>query len=316
MAHLQEIIDYLNENMHDPVPQYILKKEIMNSTSCEAEYKELKESKWYQQLAKEQWDNGSWGRFHTQDTKSQVKQKFVTTEAAIKRARELSLDKSDAMIDKTFHLMERYLIGQEEWSDTNEHHYGFQIAFKTIIAANLSLFEPGHPLVLRKKEICAHNISKALLHGRLDEDIWESANKESNEILLRAYMVYILWLLQDNDYLDESKQRLFLEYIWTRKEGIYYRTGSPLAQIEHLESKNFLIWLSGLEEVSNFSLFPEFMSKGVADHLLKEIHRLMEQDVALPNPSPIFGRYSESWSKKSMRRNDLILRILRILIKC
>lgn len=316
LVQLQEVIDYLNENMSDPVPKYILKKEIMHNPSCEDEYNKLRKSKWYMQLAAEQWENGSWGRFHTQDTKSKLNQKFVTTESALRRARELALDKSDAMIDKAFKLMERYILGTEDWLDTIEHHYGFQITFKTIVAANLSLFDPKHPLVQAKKEICADNLSKAFAHGSLDEDIWEKENRKSNEILLRPYMVYIIWLLQDNDFLNEDKERSFLEYIWNRKEGIYYRTGSPLSEIEYLESKNFLTWLSGLEEVSSFSLFPEFMSKGISDHLLNEIHRLMYNDVTLPNPIPVFGHYSETWTKKNLRRNDLILRILRILIKC
>ncbi len=75
-------------------------------------------------------------------------------------------------------------------------------------------------------------------------------------------MVYIVWLLQSNDFLDKSTERDFLEYIWYRKEGIYYRTNSPLSDIVSLESKNFLTWLSGLECLCDFSLFPEFMSMG------------------------------------------------------
>ncbi len=314
--HLQEVIDYLNENMPDPVPQYLLNKEIRKSSSIEFEYNRLRESKWYQQLAAEQWENGSWGRFHTQDTKLQLKQKYATTESALRRARELALDKSDAMIDKALQIMERYLLGQENWLDVNEHHFGFQISFRTIVAANLSLFDPKHPLVQIKKEICAHNLSGAIAQGLLNEAIWEQENKKNNEILLKPYMVYIIWLLQDNNFLDEARQRVFLEYIWHRKEGIYYRTNSPSSDVEYLESKNFLTWLSGLEELSNFSLFPEFMSIGTTSHLLNEVHRLMYHDVVLPNTIPIYGHYAETWSMKNYRKNDLILRILRVLIKC
>lgn len=316
LEQLLEVIKYLNENMSDPVPKYILQKEILRNSSNKSDNNMLKESKWYKQLATEQWENGSWGRFHTQDTKSQLKQKFTTTEAALRRARELSLEENDEIIFKTIQLMERYLQGQEEWTDTNENHYGFQVAFRTLIAANLSLFDPKHPLVQKKKEICADNLSKAFKNGTLDEDIWENENRISNEILLKPYMVYIIWLLQNNDYLDKAKERDFLEYIWNRKEGIYYCTNGPLSGIEFLESRNFLTWLSGLENLSNFSLFPEFMSLGTSSHLLNEIHRLMYDDVLLPKTGPIFGHYSETWLNKIFRRNDMILRILRILMKC
>ena len=316
LVNLQGVIDYLNENMHDPVPQYILKKELIHGSSKEVEYNKLRGSKWYQQLAVEQWENGSWGRFHTQDTKSQLKQRFPTTESALRRAREVALDRNDPIIAKAFQLMERYLLGQEDWLDTKEHHYGFEIAFRTLVAANLSLFDPKHSLVLTKKERCAHNLSKAFLHGSLKEDIWEEENRKSNEILLKPYMVYIIWLLQDNDFLDEAKQRAYLAYIWNRTEGIYYRTNSPSSAIEYLESKNFLTWLSGLEELSNFSLFPEFMGMGTSKHLFNEIHRLMDHDVTLPNAAPLYGHYAESWTKKNARKNDLILRMVRILNQC
>lgn len=312
---LQDVIDYLTENMSDPVPQYILKKEINRNLSTETE-KKLKDSKWYKQLANEQWENGSWGRFHTQDTKSQLKQKFTTTESALRRSRELSLDKNDEIIAKAVQLMERFIQGQEEWLDVNEQHYGFKIAFSTIIAANLSLFDTRHPLVQAKKAICAENISKSFINGLINEDIWEKENRKSNDILLRPYMVYIIWLLQNNDYLDKSNERNLLEYIWYRKDGIYYCTNGPSSDMELLESKNFTSWLSGLENLSDFSLFPEFMSMGTTKHLLNEIHRLMYSEVTLHNSNPIFGHYSETWSKRNYRKHDMILRILRLLIKC
>lgn len=316
LEQLQGIIDYLSESISDPFPGYILQKEILHSSSCEAEYNKLKESKWYKQLADEQWENGSWGRFHTQDTKAQTKQKFVTTETALRRARELSLDKSDEMVHKSVQLMERYLQDQEEWLDTNENHFGFQIAFRTIIAANLSLFDPGHPFVQSKKEICADNLSKAIRNGSLEEEIWENENRNRNEIFLKPFTVYIVWLLQHNDFLDKSLERGFLEYIWNRKDGIYYCAGGPLSEVVFLESKSFLTWLSGLESLSDFSLFSEFMKRGAANHLINEIYRLMYADILLPAAGPIFGHYSEAWSGKNNRKNDLILRILRILIKC
>jgi hypothetical protein len=316
LEQLQDIIDYLNENMSDPVPQYILRKEIMHQSLSETDISMRKESKWYQQLAAEQWDNGSWGRFHTQDTKSPSKQKFPTTEAAIRRACELSLEKNDVMINKTIRLMERYIQGQEEWLDTNEHHYGFHEAFRTLVAANLSLFAPRHPLVQEKKEIVVNHLSKSLKNGSMNEETWEKENRSSHELFLRPDMVYVVWLLQQNDYLDQTMERAYLKYIWYRKEGIYYRTDGPSSDFISLESKSFLTWLTGLESLSDFTLFPEFMSMGASVHLRNEIHRLMYDNVALPKASPISGHYSETWLNKNARRNDLILRILRVLIKC
>ncbi len=314
LSHLQEVIEYLNENMSDPVPQYILNKEIRNSPTFMM--KSLYESKWYKQLATEQWQNGSWGRFHTQDTKSISKQKFTTTENALRRALELSLDKNDEMIHNSIQLMERYIEDQEAWLDINEHHENFHIAFKTLIAANLSLFDPKNSLVQAKKEVCAECISKAFKNGSLDEAVWEEEYKKNREIYLKPFTVYIVWLLQNNEFLDSAIEREFLTYIWNRNEGIYYRTDCSPLETYYLESKKFSTWLTSLETLSAFSLFPDFMHKGISTHLLNEIHRLMNHDITLPNSHSIFSHYSESWSKKQYRKNDMILRILRILVKC
>ncbi|HHW22998.1 MAG TPA: hypothetical protein GXX26_08980 [Clostridiaceae bacterium] len=88
---LQDIIDYLLSVVEDPFPRYILKKEILKETPTTEDINAIHMSKWYKQLADEQWEDGTWGRFHSQDSKAAIKQKFVTTENALGRARQLSL---------------------------------------------------------------------------------------------------------------------------------------------------------------------------------------------------------------------------------
>ena len=312
---LQNVIDCFAAQVSDPFPQYIFRKEILRETPSHSECAAIKKSKWYQQLTEDQWENGSWGRFHTQDTKTLRVQKFVTTEFALRRARDLSLERDDPIIQKTIGLMERYLRDEEAWPDTIEKHDGFVISFKTLIAANLAIFDPHHPLLSSKREVCATNLAKAITSGFPDEGIWEQENRKSNDILLRLFMVYPIWLLQNNHFLPDDLQRLFLAWIWHRKDGIYYINNIASSSIRSLENKDFGGWLAGLENLSDFPLFSEFMNQGNAAHLLHENHRLMTEDVALPPAAPIMGHYSEKWTQKNARQNDLILRILRILDK-
>lgn len=314
------IIDYLSDRVVDPIPRFILLKEILkmpsDSASYKSTYEEVKESKWYLQLKQEQWEDGSWGRFHTQDTKAAIKQTFPTTESAIQRIRELSLDLSDPMAVSCIHRMECYLDGSDQWLDTIEKHHGFIIALNTIVASNLSLFIPDHPLISNKRRCCAENITKAFYNGVFVEDIWAAENRRCNEIYLDAYMVHPARLLQNNPWLSEEVQRKYLAYLWNRKAGIYYISGFAPATITSLESKNFNTWLSSLEALSGFSLFSEFMQKGALQQLQSEAERLMTQEVILPAAHPIYGHYSESWRIKDKRNYDLLLRILRLLIKC
>jgi len=212
--------------------------------------------------------------------------------------------------------MERYIRGEERWTDNNERHYGWEVAFKTLIAARLSLFDPTNPLLRTKREICVENLAKAFAADAPNEEIWESENRKSDEILLRVWMIYPVWLLQCNEFLDEELQRKFLNWIWNRKGGIYYVTNIPPADVRSLEDKGFAQWLSGVENLSGFSLFPEIMAKGVAAHLLHEIERLIMGDIKLPSAHTITGRYAESWVGGNARKNDSILRILRVLVRC
>lgn len=106
---LQDIIEYLLANASDPFPRYILKKEIQNQKISDTDIDAIHSSKWYCQLADEQWADGSWGRFHSMDSSLAKKKKFVSTEAALRRAHELSLTRDDPVVAKCIVLMERYI---------------------------------------------------------------------------------------------------------------------------------------------------------------------------------------------------------------
>lgn len=315
LGYALDFVKYLCESAEDPIPRYIIKKEILRTTPDESDWKTVQNSKWYLQLFMEQWENGSWGRFHTQDTKSKTKQIFPTTEAALCRALDLSLDYNDERLKKTICLMERFLLDEETWLDKNEHHDNFQEAFKTIITANLSLFSPFHPLVLRKKEACVQVLSKACEDGCFDEAIWEKEDRKSGNILLRPYMVYVPWLLQNNPFLNKKLESLYLQYIWHREKGIYYRLETPVCRPYSIKSPAFPKWMSCLESLSGFSLFGEWMEETINPFLLQQMDLLRKRAVRLPPVQTVIGRYNESWRRKNKREDDYMLRIVRLLAK-
>ena len=91
---LKAIAERLLDMQPDPVPRFRLLRDVLRYGSSDAAYEEaerdLLQSKWVSLLADSQWDDGTWGRFHTQD--SSKKQSFPTTESAIAIALELGLD--------------------------------------------------------------------------------------------------------------------------------------------------------------------------------------------------------------------------------
>jgi len=307
MINQTSILSYLSERVSDPMQRHLLGQSV-----------DYTQSKWYRQLADAQWPDGSWGRFHSMD--SSVKQVFTTTEAALRRAWDMGLPKDDPVAAKCIALMERYLRGEQAWLDRTEVHRdggrSFPIAFRFIIAANLSRFDPDNPLLASRREICAKNLRKAFEGGTLDEEIWWRENRRDDEIHLHPYMIQPAWLLQNCDCMDDELQRKFLDYLWHREKGIYYISRFPPCEKRNLEDKEFLMWLGIFEALCGFSLFPEFMRDGALPRLLHEAERLMHGDIALPAPAPMIGHYAESWRDKDKRKVDLLLRMARIIAKC
>lgn len=76
----------LDSNPH-PIPRFRTLRDILRVPQQDSEYKLLQQavadSSFVKELAQSQETNGTWGRFHTRDTKS--KRKFPTTEMACVR---------------------------------------------------------------------------------------------------------------------------------------------------------------------------------------------------------------------------------------
>jgi len=323
MITVQQIKEYLSEHISDPVPKYIMQREIYKKTATSSSYintyNQMKKAKWYCELANEQRDDGSWGRFHTQDTKAADKKKFVTTEAALRRARELSLSKDDPIVARCIKLMERYVRDEETWTDNIEKQrddgksHLYSRPFLT--ASNINLFDTENPVVKPKRDVFVKTLRIALSKGYFDEVAWEEENRNYRGPCLNGWNAYPFMILQNAECMDDTLQRQYLDYIWNRKDGIYYISNFPPAQKRCLEDKDFFIWISILELLSGFSLFPEFMKDGVLRHLLNEVDRLIHENSRVV---PLFNniRYAESWRDKNTRKTDTVLRIARIIIKC
>ena len=315
---MQKIIEHIMPVATDPFPRYIFKKEILRETPAVADIDAIHSSKWYRQLADEQWEDGSWGRFHSQDSKTPIKQKFVTTEAALRRARELGLTKADPIMEKCIKLMERYVRGEETWTDNIEKHkdngrrHLFCRPYMSAVAINM--FDPENSFIKPLRYNALDSVKKAFQNEFFDEQVWEQDVREYRVPSIAGTGMYGIMLFQNTNCMEDKLQKQYLDYIWNGKTGIYYVSSMPPADKRYLEDKRFFEWLSTLELLSGFSLFPEFMKNDALPHLLNETNRLLNEDIIIP--ASYNTRYAESWRDKNNRKNDVILRILRLLVKC
>ena len=320
MITIQQIIDYLSENVSDSVPKYILIKEIYKKDPSSLEYKNayeaMKQSEWYRALADTQWENGSWGRFHTQDTKLPKNQRF-TTEGMLGRSRELSLSKDDPIIAKSIRLMERYVRGEETWTDNIEKHsdkgksHMFCRPFMT--AAAINMIDSANPVIKPLRYVVVETLKTAFENGDFDENFWNQKEREYHVPgIVRPGTLYGSMLLQNTNCMDDTLQRRWLDYIWNQSGGIYYVSSVPPADKQNLEDGLFAQWFGTLEVLSGFSLFPDFMKNDALPHLLNEADRLINGDVVCN----LSCRYSDSSRNKDKRKADMVLRIARLLVKC
>jgi len=100
-------------------------------------------------LIEEQHSDGSFGRFHTMNSK--LKQKIPTTQAAVWLMYEISLARNNEICNKTCLYMERLLNDLSQWPDAWESNKWFKPAVPLYISSSLALFGSEDE---KYKEIC------------------------------------------------------------------------------------------------------------------------------------------------------------------
>ena len=121
---LTEIATKLLDMSPDPVPRYRLLRDILQIDQGNRRLLDAKaavqQSKWVRLLYSSQLKDGTWGRFHTQNSKR--KQVFPTTETAIATALASGLDRDSDLLRKTVSFILDHLDGKTTWIDPPEKH--------------------------------------------------------------------------------------------------------------------------------------------------------------------------------------------------
>ena len=103
------------------------------------------QSKWVRQLEDAQLPDGSWGRFHSQDTKK--KTVFRTTEEAIDRAFALGLEPGDGLLTRVSQYIQNVLDGDAQITDRDEKNEAWPLLVKFILAGRLAQIDPANQLL-------------------------------------------------------------------------------------------------------------------------------------------------------------------------
>ena len=264
---------------------------------------------WVQELAAGQHPDGSWGRFHSMD--SRLKQRFATSEAAIRRALALGLDGQSPILARAVEYMQAVLQGRLAWSDRVERSEGWPICMEAITAGTLAEVDPAHPSIQKVGEYWASIAERALASGRYEPQAEWKAHKEargSGCIYLRSR--YVLTLLAAKSAgLPPTLDRRILDWIWNDPQGIGYLG----ADLQHPQPFHIFYWLESLEILSGFQ--SRDLPTKALDWLWSQRQADGLWDLGARVSKCLYFPLSDSWRKPGNRSMDHSVRVLALLRK-
>ena len=320
----------------DPVVRLRLLRDVLKQPLDNVEVKQamisVSNSRWVQELEREQWSDGSWGRFHTVDTK--VKQRIATTEDGVSRAIALGLDTSHPVLQKTAKYITYILDGTLGWHDWQEKSWGqswWDTGVQLISAATLVQIQPNLKILDAVWDLWYRIVDRAFPSGQYNREREIEAHLELrgiNDISqyakkfitkrggLNSFNKYHVTLLGSQaDRLPYQFEKAYFTKIWN--QGMGYLGVPPAMLPVSLLKKTplyFEAWLSSIELLTPFRSWPT--------HAKKPVHWLWEQrsedggwDFGPRSSRSTCFPLSESWRKKRNREFDWTTRVLVLLRK-
>ena len=279
-------------------------------------------SKWVNLLRSSQLENGTWGRFHTQDTK--IKQTFPTTETAIFAALASGLDKNSGILKATVSFILDHLDGNTTWTDTPEKHDNpdaWSIGIRHISAANLALIDDAHPYLDEFWNYWYKTAKAAFASGKYNRKTEIETRNDLDNINRKNpgafHTKYHLILLSSTDkILPPYLERLILDYVMDAPHGIYYTHEKRINTHPTIDARRFVGWLLTHRLLSRFPTWRR-VSAPALNWIWEQrsIDGLWNFTGYRPGTPVSYLPISESWRKPKNRVIDCTLLALDVLMR-
>ena len=231
----------------DPVVSFLLQRDILKGTDPDS--RALDEHPHVQQLAREQHPDGGWGRFHSQDTKSD--QKIPTTEFAVERALSLGLDASHPILQKAVNYLERLLNGESPFPDPPEVNDRWPTGTRLFSAATLARIDPEHPFLAPERMLWIEIAARTFHAGHYDPDAEAAAHAaltgagmRGSYLTLRGkYQVTLIGSVPGT--LPPEVENAYARWLWSLPNGLGYLS-EPLNRPPKPKPVHVDRWLASL----------------------------------------------------------------------
>jgi len=279
---------------------------------------DLASSHWVAILAAEQRADGSWGRFHSANTRQ--KQRYPTTEVAVRRAVALGLTVEHALLRRASRYLRRFLVGDIPFPDPAEHNDRWATGTELFAASTLALIEPRAPILAPIRARWAQVVARAFGEAHnLD------AEREAHRVLhgitsdlryLALFDRYQLILLgSDPTALPGTVVHAALDWLWRRPEGIGY-IGASL-ETSNPSTQRLDGWLHSHELLAAFGAPWQERASALLNWLWAQRDEDRLWDLGPRHTTSVSHclPLSDHWRVRANRRADWSTRVLALLAR-
>jgi hypothetical protein len=326
-ADLIAIAERLLEMEPDPIPRFRLLRDVLCLGPSDPRYRQaknaLQESKWVIQLKEAQLSDGTWGRFHSRD--SRLKTRFPTTELAISRALACGLDGGSRLLAQATRRIVEYADGRSTWPDPAEKHdnpLAWGVWVRHFSAAVLALLDPHHPSLEEFWQVWAGAVNASFQGGEYDREkeilvLNQLLNCRMKDPVPFHRKYPLLILSSTRNRLPAGLEQKLLRYVIRAPHGIYYVCNGPLCVFPPISSRNFWNWLQAHKLLSRFGAWKDSSLKAVnwvwAQRTKAGLWDLGPQFSTNPTTGlPL----SETWKRPENRLIDSSVEVLDLLRRC
>jgi hypothetical protein len=295
----------------------VLKRPVDDDELCQAKV-DMQGSPNVQELASEQRADGSWGAFHSRNTR--LKQKIITTEVGVARALALGLDAAHPILEKTANYLLGVMSGEIPFPDQHEKNDRWQTGMRLFLASTLSLIHPHHPDLDQDRKLWLSIAELTFQSGKYSEEdeieahskLTGASVKDSYLVLNHKYQLNILGSIPG--LLSSELEAALLHWLWNVDDGIGY-LGVPLNREPPGRSDQIDRWLASLELMARaFPLWINCAQPSI-EWLWNQQNERGYWDLGTRPSSISHLPLSENWRKKGNRENDWTTRVLTLLRK-
>jgi hypothetical protein len=297
----------------------VLERRVNDSELAEAR-EDLSNTRWVRELRREQWKDGSWGRFHSMD--DAAGQRVPTTEVGVSRCLALGLDVGSPVLRSARDYIAGVLDGSRLLRDPPERNDRWSTGAELFSAATLSLIDPKHAGLDSPLRLWQEITRRTFASGTYDLQAEVEAHQDLTSATIRGSYLelhnrYTVTLLSARPRtLAKPVESGYLRWLWSRRGGMAY-LGVPLGRALPKRPGPLDRRFTSLELTSRFRGWPE-----AATGDLRAIERARTSDGLWDlgaRPSGSYGGtffpLSGSWRVRSARRTDWTTRVLALLVR-